>query len=144
MSETITGANSVVTITVPGLYPTPVQLHGYSAEKAWNTDQQQLAETLMGVDGHLSGGWTPTPVKQTFSLQADSPSKSIFNTIKTATRAQKEIYYISATITLPATGQTFICVKGVLTEVKSMPDFGKVLQPMDFTIVWESVTPSVS
>lgn len=32
----------------------------------------------MGIDGHLSAGWTPTPKVITVTLAADSPSRVIF------------------------------------------------------------------
>lgn len=143
MDTTITSANSVVTFSVPGLFPTPVQLSGYSAERAWNSDTQELAETQMGVDGRMTAGYTPVSVKQTFSLQADSPSKLIFNSIAAAMKASREVFYISGAISLPSTGEAFVCTRGVLQAVKALPDAAKVLQAMDFTIVWESVTSTL-
>src|SRR6202000_2283808 len=85
----ITSANSVFAITVPGLFNTPVQLSGYATDKAWSTDAQELAETQMGVDGRLTGGMTPSPVNQTVTLQADSPSKAIFKAIASAMKTNK-------------------------------------------------------
>jgi hypothetical protein len=140
---TITSANSIFTITVPGLFPAPVQLQGYAADKAWNTDSVELAETQMGVDGRMTAGFTPVVVKQTISLQADSPSKVIFNAIAAATRSTRDVYYITGTISLPSTGEAFICLRGVLQNFKPVPDAGKVLQPMDFAITWESVNPTL-
>jgi hypothetical protein len=144
MSDTtITSANSVFTIIVPGLFPTPVQLQGYSAERAWNTDQQDLAETQMGVDGRMTAGFVPNIVRQTISLQADSPSKVIFNSIARAMKSSREVFYISAAISLPSTGEAFSCRRGVLKNFKPVPDAAKVLQPMDFAIEWESITPTL-
>jgi hypothetical protein len=144
MSDTtITSANSVFTISVPNLFPAPVQLEGYSADRAWNTDGQDLAEVQMGVDGRMTAGYVPNPVRQTISLQADSPSKAIFNAIARTMKATREIFYITGSITLPSTGETFTCLRGVLQNFKPVPDAGKVLQPMDFMIVWESVNPTL-
>lgn len=136
---TITSANSVFTISVPGLFPAPVQLQGYSAEKAWSTDTQELAETQMGVDGRMTAGYTPNPVTQSISLQADSPSKIIFNALAAATKAGREVFYINGAISLPSTGEAFIGTRGILKGFKPLPDAGKVLQPMEFSIVWESL-----
>lgn len=141
---TITSANSVFTISVPGLFPVPQQLQGYSAERAWNTDNVDLAEVQMGVDGRMTAGYTPNPVRQTISLQADSPSKGIFTSIARATKSSREVFYISGTIDLPSTGESFVCTRGILQAVKPLPDAGKVLQPMDFMIVWESINPTIS
>lgn len=140
---TITSANSVFTISVAGLFPSPQQLQGYAAEKAWSTESVELAEVQMGVDGRMTSGFTPVPVKQTISLQADSPSKAIFNSIAAATRAARDIYYITGTISLPSTGESFTCNRGVLQNFKPVPDAAKVLQPMDFAITWESISPTL-
>jgi len=143
LDTTISMANSVFTISVPNLFPAPVQLEGYSAERAWNTDGVDLAEVQMGVDGRMTAGYVPNPVRQTISLQADSPSKAIFNAIARAMKAAKEVYYITGSITLSSTGETFTCLRGVLQNFKPVPDAAKVLQPMDFMIVWESVNPTL-
>ena len=79
MSDTtITSANSTFTITAASLFPTPVQLQGYASDKAFATEALELAEVQMGVDGRMTSGYVPNVVKQTISLQADSPSRSIF------------------------------------------------------------------
>lgn len=136
---TITSANSVFSITIPGLFPAPVQLSGYSVERAWNSDNQDLAETQMGVDGRLAFGYVPAPVNMTISLQADSPSKSVFTTLARAMKSAKDAFVISAVIDLPSTGESFLCIRGVLQNAKAIPDAAKVLQAMDFRIVWQDV-----
>jgi hypothetical protein len=142
--STITSANSVVTLSVAGLFPTPVQLQGYSTERAWESDSVDIAEVQMSVDGRQTSGYTPVSVPQTFSLQADSPSKRIFTSIVNAMKASRDTFLISGTIDLPSTGESFVCTRGVLRNVKMLPDAGKVLQPMNFTIVWESINPTLS
>lgn len=143
MDQSITSSNSVFTIIVPGLFPVPVQLSGYATDKAFVTEALDLAEVLMGVDGKMSAGYVPNPVKQTITLQADSKSKSVFNLIITATKTAQEVFYISGSISLPSTGESFTLTRGILTNGKQIPDAQKVLQPMDFTITWESVNPAL-
>ena len=140
---TITSANSVFTIVVASLFPAPVQLQGYATDKAFMTEALDLAEVQMGVDGRMTAGYTPNPTKQTITLQADSPSRFIFTTISEAMKAAREVFYISGTITLPSTGESFALTRGILTTIKQVPDAQKVLQPMDFVITWERVTPSL-
>lgn len=140
---TITSANSVVTLSVAGLFPVPQQIQGYSADNMFTSDNIDLAETQMGVDGRMTAGYTPNSVPQTFHLQADSPSKEFFKSIFRAMQQAREVYYISGAIDLPSTGESFTCVRGILKNIKMLPDAGKVLQPMDFQIVWESVTPTL-
>lgn len=140
---TITSANSVFSLVIPGLFPAPVQLQGYASDKAFATDALDIAEVMMGVDGRMTAGYVPNPTKQTITLQADSPSKDIFAALIQATKTAREVFYISATIALPSTGENFTLTRGILTNVKQIPDAQKVLQPMDFVITWESVNRSL-
>lgn len=141
---TITSSNSVVTISVPGLFPAPRQLQGYSADRAWTSNARVLAETQMGVDGRMTAGKVNNPVEQTFSLQGDSPSKTIFNEIARAMDQTGDVFYINGTILLPSTGESFVCSRGVLTSYKALPDASKVIDAMDYVITWESVKPTLN
>ena len=143
MDTTITSANSVFTIVVAGLFPAPVQLRGYASDNAFTTEAVDLAEVQMGVDGRMTAGFVPNPVKQTITLQADSPSKDIFTAMIQAMKTAREVFYISGSIALPSTGEAFTLTRGILTNAKQIPDAQKVLQPMDFQITWESVNRSL-
>ena len=142
-NSTITSANSVFTLVVAGLFPAPVQLKGYASDKAFTTEAVDLAEVQMGVDGRMTAGFVPNPVKQTITLQADSPSKDIFTAVIQAMKTAREVFYISGSISLPSTGESFTLTRGILTNAKQIPDAQKVLQPMDFVITWESVNRSL-
>ena len=144
MSDTtITSANSVFTIVVPGLFPAPVQLRGYATDRAFTTEAVDLAEVQMGVDGRMTAGFVPNPVKQTITLQADSPSKDIFTVLIQAMETAREVYFVSGSIALPSTGEAFTLTRGILTNAKQIPDAQKVLQPVDYVITWESVNRSL-
>lgn len=140
---TITSANSVFTIVVAGLFPAPVQLRGYASDKAFTTEAVDLAEVQMGVDGRMTAGFVPNPVKQTITLQADSPSKDIFTAVIQAMKTAREVFYISGSISLPSTGESFALTRGILTNAKQIPDAQKVLQPVEFTITWEAINRSL-
>lgn len=142
-NSTITSANSVFTLVVAGLFPAPVQLKGYASDKAFTTEAVDLAEVQMGVDGRMTAGFVPNPVKQTVTLQADSPSKDIFTAMIQAMKTAREVFYISGSIALPSTGESFTLTRGILTNAKQIPDAQKVLQPVDYVITWESVNRSL-
>lgn len=139
---TITSANSVFTITVPGLFPSPVKLEGYSADKAFSTEPVSFAEVSMGVDGRMTAGYTPTPTKQTITLQADSPSRAIFTAIIAAIKSGREIFYINGSLSIPSTGEAFTMTRGVLTNVHQLPDAAKVLQPVEYEVTWQDISPA--
>jgi hypothetical protein len=138
--STITSANSVVTMTVAGLFTTGVQLQGYSTDKAWDTAAVVVTETQIGVDGRKTAGLVFNAIKQTFSFQADSPSVQFFEAIYAAQRVARDVYYMSAIIDLPSTGESYVCNKGTLEDYNSVASAGKVLSAREFSINWGSVT----
>ena len=142
-NSTITSANSEFTLVVAGLFPAPVQLRGYASDKAFTTEAVDLAEVQMGVDGRMTAGFVPNPVKQTITLQADSPSKDIFTAVIQAMKTAREVFYISGSIALPSTGESFTLTRGILTNAKQIPDAQKVLQPVDYVITWERIDRSL-
>ena len=142
-NTTITSANSILSFTVASLFPTPVQIQGFSSDKAFTMDALDLAEIQMGVDGRMTAGFTPNPSKQDISLQADSPSRGFFATVVAAMKSSREIYYFSGTLLLPSTGESFTMTRGILTRAMQMPSAQKVLTPVDFEITWEGVSRSL-
>lgn len=142
-TTTITSANSIFTITVDGLFDEPQQLSGYASDRAVVTDAIDMAEIQMGVDGRMTAGYVPNPTKQTITLQADSPSRAIFQAIAQATKVAADIFYLNGELALPSTRDAFTLTRGVITNIKQIPDLMKVLAPVDIQVVWESVAPSV-
>lgn len=140
---TITSANSILTMIVPGLFPVPVSIQGYSTDDAFMLDALDLAETVMGVDGRMSAGYVPKEVKLTVTLQADSASKDFFAILTQAVKTAREVFYISATLSLPSTGEAFTFTRGILTSVEQLPSAKKMLQPQKFVITWESVNRAI-
>jgi hypothetical protein len=49
------------------------------------------------------------------------------------------VYYISAIIDLPSTGESYVCNKGTLEDYNSVASAGKVLSAREFSINWGSV-----
>ena len=140
----ITGATAVVMLTLPGLFPVPFQLQGFAADDVYDTDDLQSAETLMGVDGKLSGGFVFVPVVQRYKLQADSPSIFFFDTWYTTQVQLRDTINVSGLVAIPSLGKKYTMTKGFLTGYKPIPDGKKLIQPQNFAITWESVFPAVA
>lgn len=138
----LTSANCIIMLGIPGVYTTPQQLQGFSADDVFDTDSVEVGETLMGVDGVLSGGWVNNPVSQNFSLQADSPSNAVFDNWYAAERTITDKYPASAVITLPSLNVKYTMVRGFLISYPIIPAARKIIQPRRFTIRWESATPA--
>jgi hypothetical protein len=139
MSKTITSANSVFMLAIANLFAAPQQLQGYATEDIFDTESIAPAETHMGLDGKLSAGYIPVPVKQTITLQADSDSVELFEAWFAAQTAAQEIYFAHAIVHLPSIGRSYVCTNGVLDGYSPMADAKKTLQPRKFSILWESV-----
>ena len=139
----ITAANAVLMISIPGLFPVPQQIQGFAADDVYDVEAIESAEVSMGVDGRMTAGFVYVPVKQSFTLQADSDSTFIFDTWWSTQQQAKDIFYASGTTVLPSLGSKWIQTKGALTSFKPVPDAKKLLLPRKFTITWESNLPSV-
>ena len=142
MAGKITAANAVLMLSVVGLFPTPQQIQGFAADDIYDTEDLETAETLMGVDGKLSAGFVYNPVRQGFTLQADSNSNCFFENLYSAQRAARDIYFLNGTVLLPSIGKLYTMTSGVMSGYKSLADGKKVLQPRKFMITWESVAPA--
>jgi hypothetical protein len=89
---TITSANSSFALVVPDVFAVPQLLQGYAADDAFTQEAFDLTETRMGVDGKLSGGYTPSPKRLTVMLQPDSIALDVFLNWKAAIEAAKETF----------------------------------------------------
>ena len=141
-NKTITSVNAIFAISIEGVYDSPIQLQGFAADGIFDTDPLVPAEIVMGLDGHLSGGYTYHPVKQKIHLQADSPSVQVFEDWYNASVAAQDVFKAQATITLPGTGKSYVMKNGILTSAKMIPDAKKTLSAHEFEITWESALPA--
>lgn len=140
MARNITSADAAYFLTIPLLYPAPVRLQGFMADRAFETDAVETAETVLGVDGNLSGGWVPHTTMQTISIMPDSQSSDIFENWLQQQDAARVLYPANATINLPGTGKKYALTKGFLRGIVPIPAAMKVLQGRAFRIEWNQVT----
>ena len=141
--STLTSANSVLMLGVGGIFPVPQKIEGYATDDAFTFDAVQPAQAVMGVDGRMSAGYTPFMSVQTISIQADSPSMTIFEAWLAAMKVAREVFYATGTLNIPSIGRKFVMTKGVLTQIPSAPTARAILQPMTFQITWENVSPAL-
>jgi hypothetical protein len=138
--STITAANSVFTLGASGLFNVPVKIQGYSADDAFTVEDVQFMEKYMGVDGHLSAGWTPYIVPLDFTLSPDSPSIAIMNALVAAEKATREKIQLNASILIPSLGLVFAFTTGYLDKGAIMPAAGKVLKPMKYSLAFQDMS----
>lgn len=137
MARTITSANSEFRLTIPGVFSTAKRLEGYATDDAFMSENVQTAETMMGVDGKMSSGWTPYIFVQTVTLQASSPSIDDFNLWIGAEQVSREIFQAQGVILLPSIGRSYVLTNGTLHDARLMPDAKRVLQAVQYVIHWE-------
>lgn len=139
----ITSANSSFILTASSVFPAPQALEGYAADDAFMADAVDQAEVIMGVDGKLSAGFTPNPVKITVAIQADSKSINVFDAIVTAQQAGRDVIFLDGVISLPSIGKSYTLTKGVIQNANVMPDAKKTLQPQKYVLMFERVVRSL-
>lgn len=144
VNKTITAANAVYMLSIANLFDTPQQLQGFAADDVFSTEALQSAETLMGVDGKLSGGFVFAPVVQSVVLQSDSDSNAIFEQWWAAQQQAQEVFIANGLVTLLNLGSKYTLTRGFLTAFPPMPDAKKLLQPRRYGITWNSILPALS
>lgn len=135
----ITSANAVLMLTVPAVLTIPTQLQGFAADDIYDFEEVDVAETLMGVDGQLSGGIVYRPKGQTITFQADSPSVAVMDAWNQAQQVGIAVYPGYMNVTLTSIRKSFTCGPGILTRVTPIPAGKRVLQPQRYRIEWGKI-----
>jgi hypothetical protein len=138
----ITSANAVFLISVPLLLPVPQQLQGFAVDDIFDIDDVDSTDTMMGVDGILSGGMVFQPKPMNIALQADSASLAFFDAWYQGQQTAMVAYAAQATITFTGLQRTYALLTGYLSRYKPMADAKRVLQPRKFRVTWQSITPA--
>ena len=109
----ITSANAVLVLGVEELYPVGVQLTNFATDQMLSSDDMEIAQARMGVDGGLAAGYVPNPFSLTITLEASSPSLTVMQSLLMAMKTNKTTYKCSVTLTIPS-------IKQVATEGQSV------------------------
>ena len=138
-NKTVTAANIVLTINVPEVLATPINIQQYGTDEAVECDPVDIAETMMGVDGKMSAGLLPAITPMKITLQADSDSISLFETWDATQKANGNslIYATNAVYIHPSTKKIYNLTKGALKNMQRVPGAKKILQQVTFLIHWE-------
>lgn len=140
--KTITSANAIITLTIPGVLVTPQTLAQFAADDIYETEEVDAAEVSMGVDGVLSAGYVNAPVPQRYMFQANSPSLDIFDNWFLAQKTLNDTFTAFGMVSLPSLNRKYIMNGGILRRYKPMPDAKRTLQPRVVHLVWQDVVPA--
>lgn len=130
MSMDITSANSVVTLQC-SLFS--VRLQQFSADTAYEGEDDQVAETRIGVDGKMVAGQVPNIKVVNLHLEASSPSLQYLQLLKRAMEVNRTVYPVNMVISQPSIGKRITYSTGVLQSAKDLADGKKVLEPTQWT-----------
>ena len=142
-ARTITAANAVYMLTIPGLYSAPVQIQGFGTDEAFTTEAIEPFEGMMGVDGRYSAGFVPRETMQNITLQSDSLSIDVIERWYQTEVSNREKLPANGSITIASIGKRFTLTRGFLSQWVSIPSTRKVLQPRPFRITWETVSAAL-
>ena len=138
---TITSTNVDIRLNVPDIGIVGALLAGFAADDAFTHDSFDMTETRMGVDGILSGGFTPNPKEFHITFQPDSPSIAIFDNWGSAQEGAKEAFIATMSVVYPGTNKAFAFNRGFLKNFKKLPDAKKVQEPQTYSITWQDIQP---
>lgn len=138
--STITSANAVFKLTIPGLGGVPFTLQGYAVDDAFGAEDVSPVEARMGVDGRKSAGFTPYMTKVQVHLMPDSDSIDIFDNWNLALYAAQDDLPCSATIYSTSLEKAWSFNNGSLTRFKPVSDAKKVFEAQSYEITFESFT----
>ena len=136
----ITSANAILTILIETIFPTPIQLQGFSGEDIYTSGPLASVETSMGLDGNLAAGFVFVPVPWNVSLMADSASNDVFDQWYDAQQGAKEVYAASGSLILPGIGKKWALTRGFLSSFPPFPDAAKTLRARRYGMMWQSVS----
>ena len=142
LNKTIESASASFILTLSDLFGPPIPIKGFSPDDMFDFDAVKPTEVVMGVDGVLSGGKINHPTVMKVHLAADSPSCLVFDAWYAAQQSTNKAYAAFAIVSLPGIGMMYACAGGWLTNHTPVSSAKKLLQPREFEITWQSVTPS--
>ena len=134
----ITSANATVGMSVGGLFS--INLENFSADSSFTSDTIQVAETRMGVDGHMAAGFTPNIKTLTINLEAGSPSTEFMILLNQAQETTRKPYEVNMVVSIPSIGKRYTFSNGVLQSYKGLPDGNKVLGPTQWVFHFEDMS----
>lgn len=134
----ITSANATVGMSVGGLFS--INLENFSTDSSFTSDTIQVAETRMGVDGHMAAGFTPNIKTLTINLEAGSPSTEFMILLNQAQETNRKPYEVNMVVSIPSIGKRYTFSNGVLQSYKGLPDGNKVLGPTQWVFHFEDMS----
>lgn len=137
----LTVANSTLSITVEALFPQAQRIQGYAADDAFDFENVDNGEYSMGIDGNLSAGFVFNEIPFTWTIQADSPSLTLFEQVYLYEVNNRAKLRIDVSLALPGISRRYDLIKGFMRQYKA-PSGKKILQPAVISGVFSRLVAS--
>lgn len=130
--NTVTAANSILTLQIPGFFDTPIRIEGFQANNMHSYADAQMGETRMGVDGKQSIGYVAHDIAFTLSLEANSVSKDMLERFRAHCNANMETYLCNFVSTLTSTKKR-TAFSGALVSCSGGTNAASLLEGSQYT-----------
>jgi len=136
MGFSITAANAVLTLAIPGVYASAVQIQQFAVDDAFVAEAVDSAEVQVGVDGWGAAGLVPREVPMGIFLMASSPSIVVFENWYNTEWVNGDKLPCSAVILQPSIGRKYTGYQGFLQRHSTMAEVRRVLARREFRLTW--------
>lgn len=134
----ITSANTNAQL-VNSLFPAGLKFENFAVDNAWTQELIQQIEARMGVDGYISFGYTPSPKPISFQFQPNSPTVDRLDYLVQTQDLMQEAIVSQLVINLKSIKKIVTLTNGACVTNKLLPNGAKVLEPMPYDFIFESV-----
>lgn len=138
-TRTLTAANCQIALSVDTIFPVPILMSGFATDNIFRFSDVTQVQTLMGVDGRLSAGWSAVSVPWLISFMGDSLSVDVFEAVIARQKAQQTAYAFTGLIDAPSLNKSASMRRGFLGPVSTFNSADKMMSGRTFSLVWESV-----
>lgn len=130
--KTLTSANSIFLMRAKGFNANWIKAEGYAADNAFEFGQGNIGETVIGVDGVQSGGFTPYEVDLNIQLQANSPTRSFFDSVINHINNTQETIPFEFSVELPSIKKRYKAT-GFIVAIPGGTTAKKLLESVTYT-----------
>ena len=131
-NRTLTATDAIVAVSVQGLFSVPQIVDGFEIDNAWQLSDTTIAQTVMTLDGELTGGYVPSIVDFTVNILPTSNSKQFFDVWMQNSRQNQTMFKGLFNITIPALSANYTLSNVILVTGKVLPNVNSILQPVSY------------
>lgn len=136
----ISSGSAKAILTVQDLYPGGILLEQFGTDSGVVSDQYDISETRMGVDGKIVGGTVYNERVVNITLEASSPAYNALVNVAVASDQNGRVYVCDLVWRVPSRKMTFVWSTGILQNGTIVPAQNTVLGPTTWTINFERLT----